>query len=97
MGDKEVLAHPDGQSLSTVVTMVGGPLLFLIGTLVFRRLLEGRWIVPQIAGVLMLLAIAAASPMLAALGTGVATTVALLVVAALETVYRMRRRRRNGG
>lgn len=48
VGDKELLGHPHDQSLSAVVTVLGGPLLFLAGTLLFRRLLERRWVVPQV-------------------------------------------------
>ncbi|MCH1882971.1 low temperature requirement protein A [Agrococcus sp. ARC_14] len=97
VGDKEMLANPDGQSLSTVVTVLGGPLLFLVGTLCFRRLLERQWIVPQMLGVLGILAVAAVSPLLSALGTGSAATAVLLAVAAMETIQRMRHRRRSGG
>ena len=97
VGDKEVLAHPDDQSLSSVVAVLGGPLLFLIGTLCFRRLLERSWIAPQALGVLGLVAVAAVSPLLTSLGTSAAATAVLLGVAAMETVRRVRRRRRSGG
>lgn len=97
VGDKEVLAHPDEQSLSAVITVLGGPLLFLVGTLSFRRLLEGRWLLPQAVGIAGLLAVAAVTPLLTALGTGAASTAVLLAVAAAETVYRKRRGARSGG
>lgn len=97
VGDKEILEHPDSQSLSAVITVLGGPLLFLVGTLCFRRLLERTWIVPQALGVLGLLAAAAASPLLTALGTSAVATAVLLAVAAMETVQRWRRRTRAGG
>ena len=97
VGDKEVLAHPDDQSLSSVVAVLGGPLLFLIGTLCFRRLLERSWIAPQAIGVLGLVAVAVVSPLLTSLGTSAAATAVLLGVAAMETVRRVRRRRRSGG
>ncbi|WP_306231367.1 low temperature requirement protein A [Agrococcus beijingensis] len=97
VGDKELLSNPDGQSLSKVATLVGGPLLFLIGTLVFRRLLEGHWIMPQAAGVAAMLAVAAASSLMTPLGTSAASTAVLVAVAAMETAHRMRRNRRRGG
>lgn len=97
VGDKEVLAHPDEQSVSAVVAVVGGPLLFLVGTFWFRRLLERRWIVPQAVGVLALVAVGCVSPLLTSLGTSAAATLVLVGVAAMETVQRIHRRRRSGG
>lgn len=97
VGDKELLGHPGDQSLSAVITVLGGPLLFLGGTLVFRRLLERRWIGPQVVGLLGILVVAALSPMLTPLGTGLASTAVLVGVAALETVDRLRRGSRSGG
>ena len=38
VGDEFVLAHPDGHGdVRTLLTVVGGPLLFLSGTLLFKR------------------------------------------------------------
>ncbi|TYL53625.1 low temperature requirement protein A [Agromyces mariniharenae] len=97
VGDKELLGHPDEQSASAVVTVLGGPLLFLAGTLLFRRLLERRWPTAQVAGVLGIVAIAAFSPFLTPLAVGAVSTGVLVVVAAMETVDRLRRGRRAGG
>ena len=97
VGDKELLRHPHDQSLSAVVTVLGGPLLFLAGTLLFRRLLERRWVVPQVIGLVGIVAVAAVSPLLDPLGVGVASTMVLVGVAALETVDRVRRGGRSGG
>ena len=97
VGDKELLGHPHDQSLSAVVTVLGGPLLFLAGTLLFRRLLERRWVVPQVMGLVGIVAVAAVSPLLDPLGVGIASTLVLASVAALETVDRVRRGSRSGG
>lgn len=97
VGDKELLGHPEEQSLSAVITVLGGPLLFLGGTLVFRRLLERRWVTPQVAGLIGIVAVAAVSPLLTPLGVGGASTLVLIGVAAMETVDRVRRGRRSGG
>ncbi|NUT58006.1 MAG: low temperature requirement protein A [Agromyces sp.] len=97
VGDKELLGHPDEQSASAVVTVLGGPLLFLAGTLLFRRLLERRWPTAQVAGVLGIIAIAAFSPFLTPLAVGAVSTGVLVVVAAMETVDRLRRGRCAGG
>ena len=97
VGDKELLGHPEEQSLSAVITVLGGPLLFLGGTLIFRRLLEHRWVTPQVIGLLGIAAVAAVSPLLTPLGVGGASTLVLVGVAAMETVDRVRRGRRSGG
>ena len=97
VGDKELLGHPEEQSLSAVITVLGGPLLFLGGTLVFRRLLEHRWVTPQVVGLLGIAAIAAVASMLTPLAVGGASTVLLVGVAAMETVDRVRRGKRSGG
>ena len=97
VGDKELLGHPEEQSLSAVITVLGGPLLFLGGTLVFRRLLERRWVTPQVVGLLGIAAIAAVASMLTPLAVGGASTALLVGVAAMETVDRVRRGKRSGG
>ncbi|MFD4422217.1 low temperature requirement protein A [Agromyces sp. NPDC058484] len=97
VGDKELLKHPAEQSVSAVVTVLGGPFLFLVGTLCFRRLLEHRWVAPHLAGILGLLGVAAVSPVLTPLAVGGASTAVLVAVAAMETVDRVRRGRRSGG
>ena len=63
VGDKEVLGHPHEQSFPAVVTVLGGPLLFLVGTLLFRRVLERRWAVAQLGGLLALAVVAAFTPL----------------------------------
>lgn len=97
VGDKEMLGHPHEHSVSAVVTVLGGPVLFLAGTLLFRRQLERRWVWPQGVGLLGLVGVAALSPLLDPLGVGAASTVVLAAVAAMETVDRVRRGRRSGG
>ena len=97
VGDKELLEHPSDQSPSAVVTVLGGPLLFLAGVVLFRRQLEHRWPVAQVGGLLGIVAIAAVSPFLVPLGVGAASTGVLVVVAAMETVDRVRRGREPAG
>ena len=43
VGDKEALGHPHAHTLAATVVTLGGPLLFLVGTTLFRRVLEHRW------------------------------------------------------
>lgn len=97
VGDKEVLAHPHEQSLAAVVTVLGGPMLFLIGTVLFRRVLERRWMRAQLAGIAALLVVAAITPLLDPLSTGSLAALVLVATAAGETIERMRRNAPEGG
>ena len=100
VGDKEALSHPHEHGGAATIAVVGGPLFFLVGTLLFRRALEKRWARAQLAGIVGLVAL-----MIAALSTGlievlllsVAASAVLVAVAAGETVGRVRRGRRSGG
>ena len=97
VGDKEVLGHPHDQSLAAVVTVLGGPMLFLIGTVLFRRVLERRWMRAQLAGIAALVVVAAITPLLDPLSTGSLAALVLVATAAGETIERMRRNAPEGG
>ncbi|HEU4466775.1 MAG TPA: low temperature requirement protein A [Agromyces sp.] len=97
VGDKEVLGHPHEQSLAAVVTVLGGPMLFLIGTVLFRRVLERRWMRAQLAGIAALVVVAAITPLLDPLSTGSLAALVLVATAAGETIERMRRNAPEGG
>ncbi|HYI49964.1 MAG TPA: low temperature requirement protein A [Microbacterium sp.] len=97
VGDKEALGHPHAHSLAATVVTLGGPLLFLIGTVLFRRVLERRWATAQMGGIAGILVLALLSGALDALGESVAVSVLLAAVAAGETAGRVRRGRRSGG
>ena len=58
VADKEILAHPDqAVSLETAVTIVGGPVLYLVGLVLFRRVVARELLVSHLAGVLALLVV----------------------------------------
>lgn len=97
VGDKEALGHPHAHSLAATIVTLGGPLLFLIGTTLFRRALEHRWAMAHVFGMLGILVLAALAPLLDALGESVAVALLLVAVAVGETVTRVRRGRRSGG
>ncbi len=97
VGDKESLAHPHGHGVATSVVVLGGPFLFIVGTLLFRFVLEHRWARAQIAGIAALIVLAIASPLLDALALSAAAALLLVAVAVGETVGRLRRGRRPGG
>lgn len=100
VGDKQMLTHPDQRGLATTIVIVGAPVLFLTGTVAFRRVLESRWSRPQLLGLLALAVLAGAAsvvPVFDALRLSIACAMLLVGVAAGETVERVRRGRRAGG
>lgn len=100
VGDKEMLSAPGQRGLAATIVVVGAPILFLTGTVLFRRVLEARWSGPQLLGLgaLVLLAGAVpAVPLADALRLSIAVAIILVAVAAAESVERVRRGRRAGG
>ncbi len=97
VGDKEALGKPEAHTVAATVVTLGGPLLFLVGTVLFRRVLESRWATAQVVGVAGIVVLAALSGPLSALAESVAVSLLLVAVAVGETVGRVRRGRRAGG
>ena len=100
VGDKESLTHPHEHGLTPTIAVLSGPFLFLVGTALFRWVLERRWARAQIAGIVVLpllgLAAVAAGP-LDVLTLSVVSAFVLVAVAIGETIGRLRRGRRSGG
>ncbi|MGO4715108.1 low temperature requirement protein A [Bradyrhizobium sp. 2TAF24] len=87
VADELVLAHPNGHTdLKTILSVVGGPLLFLIGTILFKRTIRGHWQPSHVVGIAALLALAATGELMSPLVLSVLTTVVLVVVAAWEAI-----------
>ncbi|MBN9585648.1 MAG: hypothetical protein BGN84_08175 [Afipia sp. 62-7] len=87
VGDEILLAHPDGHSdIKAIIGIVGGPLLFLIGTLLFKRLMRHLWQLSHMVGIALLLAMIPLAHHLAPLQLSAATTVIMLIVAAWEAI-----------
>lgn len=85
VGDELLLAHPDGHSdLKAVLSMIGGPLLFLIGVLLFKQSVRGRWQLSHLAGIAALLLLAPLGHFLSPLQLAAATTLILLAVGVWE-------------
>ncbi|WP_137842965.1 low temperature requirement protein A [Microbacterium sp. 2FI] len=100
VGDKEALSHPHEHGFAVTLVVLGGPFLFLVGTVLFRRVLERRWARAQVAGLgalVVLGVIAAGTDALDTLVLSIAAVVILIGVAVGETVGRVRRGRRSGG
>lgn len=99
VGDKEALSHPHAQGLAPTLAVLGGPLLFLVGTVIFRRVLGDDWPLSQLAGIgaLAVIAVAALTGTMDALTLAVLASLVLTAVATGETIARVRRGRRGGG
>ncbi|WP_161885481.1 low temperature requirement protein A [Marisediminicola antarctica] len=92
VADKEILAHPDaGMKLSTAITIIGGPVLYLVGLLLFRWVVARELLRFHIVGVAVMLALFAVAFTLTPLVLGVVVTLALVGVASAETIVRVRR------
>jgi low temperature requirement protein LtrA len=92
VADKEVLSHPHAEmTLSTAVVLVGGPLLYVLGMLLFRLVVARELLVSYLVGIGALLVAFAAAFVLTPLQLGAVTTVVLVIVAGWETVVRVRR------
>ncbi len=88
VGDELVLAHPEGHSdMRTILTVVGGPMLFLIGTLLFKVVSAiGRFPVSHVVGLGLLLVLIPLADALSPLVLAVLTTAILFVVGGVEAV-----------
>ena len=87
VADELLLMHPSGHvDLHTLVPMIGGPTLFLLGNLWFKASAWYRTPLSHLVGFSLLAAIAVVSPSLEPLGVGAAVAGVLLVVAAWETL-----------
>jgi low temperature requirement protein LtrA len=87
VADELVLAHPAGHSeLKTILSAVGGPLLFLVGTILFKRAIRG-WLQPShIAGIVALGVLGWFGSELSPLWLSILSTAILMIVAAWESI-----------
>jgi low temperature requirement protein LtrA len=87
VADELVLTHPGGHSdLKTVLSSIIGPLLFLIGTVLFKRVVRG-WLQPSHGvGIAALGILACFAGEVSPLMLSILTTAIMIVVAVWETV-----------
>ncbi|MCP3465226.1 MULTISPECIES: low temperature requirement protein A [unclassified Bradyrhizobium] len=87
VSDELVLKHPTGHSdLRTVLSTVGGPLVFLVGTILFKHTIRGFLQLSHGVGILALLGLGWFGGELSPLWLSIATTAILIVVAVWESV-----------
>src|SRR5436305_3663729 len=87
VADELVLKHPSGNSgVETVLSAIGGPLLFLIGTILFKHTFRGFLQLSHGAGIIALGVLAWFAGDLSPLLLSVLTTAILIIVAAWESI-----------
>ncbi|MEA2921041.1 MAG: hypothetical protein QOF07_1004 [Bradyrhizobium sp.] len=87
VADEIVLRHPaDHSDLRTVVSAIGGPLLFLIGTVLFKLAIRGWLQLSHGAGIVMLAILAWFGSGLSPLVLSLLTTAIMIIVAAWESI-----------
>jgi low temperature requirement protein LtrA len=87
VADELVLKHPAGHSgVETVLSAIGGPLLFLVGTILFKHTFRGFLQLSHGAGIIALGILAWFAGDLSPLVLSIATTAIMIVVAVWESV-----------
>lgn len=86
VGDELVLAHPVGghAELAPILTIVGGPGLYVLGNMLFKRVAYGRLPLSHMVGLAMLAALGLAAPLLDPLPISVLSTIILVVIVIWE-------------
>jgi low temperature requirement protein LtrA len=89
VADEWTIHHPLGHTdLKTALALVGGPFLFLLGGVLFKRAVFRAWSPAQVAGLLALAVLGAFSLALSPLVLSIATTAVLLGVSVREGLAR---------
>ena len=82
-----VLKNPGGHSdLKTVLSAIGGPLLFLLGTILFKHTIRGWLQLSHGAGIIALGILAWFAGAMSPLMLSIATTAIMVIVAAWESI-----------
>ncbi|MNY05729.1 Bacterial low temperature requirement A protein (LtrA) [compost metagenome] len=92
VGDELALAHPMGSTaVATAAVLLGGPLLFLLGTSLSILAIWGKVAWPRVAGIGLLGLAALASPLLPPLALTLMSTAVLVLTAIWESLASRRR------
>lgn len=87
VADELVLKHPTGHSdIRTILSATGGPLLFLVGTILFKHSIRGFLQLSHGVGIIALAAMAWFASELSPLWLSILTTAIMIVVAVWESM-----------
>lgn len=86
VGDEWVIHHPLGHTdLKTAAAVIGGPALFLFGSLVFKLAVFKRWSPTRLGGLAFLAVLVPVAGHMSPLALSALSTLALVLVGAAET------------
>ena len=87
VADEVVLMHPHGHAeIAAMAAVLGGPALYLLGNMLFKRSTYGHFPLSHLIGLGLLMGLVPAAMYLSTLQAGMATTLVLVLVAIWETV-----------
>ncbi|MBR1163906.1 low temperature requirement protein A [Bradyrhizobium elkanii] len=87
VADELVLKHPSGHSdLKTIVSSIGGPMLFLVGTILFKYVIRNFLQLSHGVGIVALAITAYFAREMSPLVLSIVTTAIMIVVAAWESI-----------
>ncbi|QWG16827.1 low temperature requirement protein A [Bradyrhizobium sediminis] len=87
VADELVLKHPGGHSdLKTVLSAIGGPLLFLLGTILFKHTIRGWLQLSHGVGIIALCVLVWFAGGMSPLQLSIVTTAIMIVVATWESI-----------
>jgi low temperature requirement protein LtrA len=87
VGDELLLAHPDGHSgIREIIGMIGGPLVYLAGVILFKQSIRGHLQPSHLAGIGLFVILTPFAHLLTPLALSAATTSVMLVVAIWEAI-----------
>ncbi len=85
VGDELLLAHPDGHSgIKEVLSMIGGAMIYLVGVILFKHSIHGRFQLSHLVGIGLLAALIPIGTAMSPLALSSAVTAVLLIVAGWE-------------
>ena len=88
VGDELVLAHPVGghAELAPILTIVGGPALYVVGNMLFKRVAYGRLPLSHMVGLALFVALGVVAPLLDPLPISALSTIILVVIVIWENM-----------
>ncbi|WP_423068755.1 low temperature requirement protein A [Devosia sp. CN2-171] len=87
VGDEIVLSHPEGHIETAVqLVLIGGPALFLVGAVLFKRAVFHYWSIPRLCGLVATLALYPFASGMTPLLLSAATTAIMVALATWEVV-----------
>jgi len=87
VGDELLLAHPNGHcGIRQILSLIGGPLLYLAGVILFKRSIRGHLQPSHLAGIGLFVILTPFAHLLTALALAAATTAVMLIVAIWEAI-----------